>query len=106
MKILLTGTSGRQKGNQLKKNLSGRAVDSNYIYQALKGHHQVQFRDIVPGEDLSQFDKIIFGMIDISGVYGRSCIMNLQLMADIPKEKVIIFYEDWKLSKLKKLFYE
>jgi hypothetical protein len=106
MKILLTGLTGRQKGKQLKKNRSGRAIDSNYIYKALKDMgHAVQFREIHPGEDLNKFDKIIFGVIDLSGVYGRSCILPMQQMADVPKEKVIIFYEDWKLSKMKEVYH-
>jgi hypothetical protein len=106
MKILITGLTGRQQGNQLKKNLSGRAVDSNYIYKALKdAGHSVQFRRIIDGEDLNQFDKIIFGVIDLSGMYGRKAIKPLQQMADVPKEKVIIFYEDWKLKKMNEVYH-
>jgi len=104
MKILLTGLSGRQQGKQMSKNFTGRAIDSNYIYSALKDNHDVQFREIVPGEDLNVFDKIIFGMVNITGAYGRGCVHPLQLMADVPVEKVLIFYEDWQLSNALKSY--
>jgi hypothetical protein len=50
------------------------------------------------GEDLNKFDKIIFGMVNISGMYGRYSLEFFQELATVEPEKLILFYEDWQLS--------
>lgn len=95
MKILVTGTTAKQVGSDRAFQI---ALNSGTLVHYLQqGGHEVDWRGVIPGEDLSSYDKVIV-YVGAPNALGSSFIYGV-LYTLVARPDAMVALDDWR-SKL------
>jgi hypothetical protein len=98
MKILFTGSTGRQTKDEMSGRALDRINDSSIIVNSLrKQGHTVDRKSVEWGDDLSSYDLAIVGIGQFGSLnYSGAIFKSMWPLA--AAKKVLVFHEDWKIG--------
>lgn len=98
MKILVTGMTAQHIGSN-RRQIKYEAVTDTFV-KALRhgGDHQVDWRPVDPGEDLSGYDVVLVGVVPIGSLAATYIYGALYAIATAPN--VHVFVDDWQFPSI------
>ena len=98
MRILFTGSTGRQTKEEVSSRALDRINDPTIMVESLRASgHEVTRRPVRQGEDLSQYDLCIVGLGQFGSINYCGEVLNA-LYACAVAPRLLVLHEDWKIE--------